>query len=656
MAGGIRPGNFGAGSRHPGSSHSSQQQPAQASSSSSTISNHSAQQPQTHQQPQQPHSVNQIHAFNRFQPSAAVFHDHEYQFSSSIPSNQQSAWSNQDGIGHSTWNNFAPVSSASFQPHYINPSNSPLWNTYPIQTSQRNNNNPYSNPQKQDVAVQERNPHQSSLKVPEAQVFNSNTFEIPDSEIGAGTTNQNIERPSKHEREIQKERGESMSRSEDVYQLGYLLESIVKNAASEAVAKSIQQYLPNLARQQNQHKQRNENLNERKNPLELEQEKHLSADDHMPRSISYSEELADLNIAGLGLSESSAEIKQNDTTSLGISYSALTPTTQYSLERSGVRSPNSEKVLLYTQKRIERLEFENIQLRTALALQEDKTSKDASRFENLEKLVVSLSMKLESVEQKQSESKRNVAQTSELSECMNSMNCSIQSSEKKTALIQNEIEHLREEFESKIVQVESNVKSILEMTEELKSSLADVVLTPEAIVEPVVDSDVLHRKQHEKRDAGKVEADLSTLNRKVESMQSSLKQLNLKMKQLTSKYDSQIDEIEENSVIRDSAVEKMREQLEQMGRLKKLVEQNLRLQSSAEETVKNQASMITKHVCIAMREFTARKIMENNEFIDSALRQRCPDYAKSDSCCVLFPCAKAQLEKPRTESEPPENQ
>lgn len=69
--------------------------------------------------------------------------------------------------------------------------------------------------------------------------------------------------------------------------------------------------------------------------------------------------------------------------------------------------------------------------------------------------------------------------------------------------------------------------------------------------------------------------------------------------------------------------------------LKKLIESNLRTQVSAESIVKEQVSLITKHVCVAMRQYTARRISENNSLIDRTLRARIPEYAKSEDQFVL---------------------
>eukprot|EP00177_Eucheuma_denticulatum_P004939 GFKZ01008971.1.p1 GENE.GFKZ01008971.1~~GFKZ01008971.1.p1 ORF type:complete len:493 (-),score=85.76 GFKZ01008971.1:580-2058(-) len=69
--------------------------------------------------------------------------------------------------------------------------------------------------------------------------------------------------------------------------------------------------------------------------------------------------------------------------------------------------------------------------------------------------------------------------------------------------------------------------------------------------------------------------------------------------------------------------------------LKKLIESNLRTQVSAEGIVKEQVSLITKHVCVAMRQYTTRRISENNSLIDQALRARVPDYAKNEGQFVL---------------------
>lgn len=69
--------------------------------------------------------------------------------------------------------------------------------------------------------------------------------------------------------------------------------------------------------------------------------------------------------------------------------------------------------------------------------------------------------------------------------------------------------------------------------------------------------------------------------------------------------------------------------------LKKLIESNMRNQLSAEGIVKEQVSLITKHVCMAMRQYTSRRISENNALIDQALRARIPEYAENEGQFVL---------------------
>lgn len=69
--------------------------------------------------------------------------------------------------------------------------------------------------------------------------------------------------------------------------------------------------------------------------------------------------------------------------------------------------------------------------------------------------------------------------------------------------------------------------------------------------------------------------------------------------------------------------------------LKKLIESNLRTQWNAESIVKEQVSLITKHVCVAMRQYTTRRISENNALIDQTLRARVPEYAKNEGQFVL---------------------
>lgn len=74
----------------------------------------------------------------------------------------------------------------------------------------------------------------------------------------------------------------------------------------------------------------------------------------------------------------------------------------------------------------------------------------------------------------------------------------------------------------------------------------------------------------------------------------------------------------------------------QLQSLKRLIESNLRNQMSAEGIVKDQVSLITKHVCMAVRQYTARQISENNTLIDQTLRARIPEYAKGHDQFVLI--------------------
>lgn len=69
--------------------------------------------------------------------------------------------------------------------------------------------------------------------------------------------------------------------------------------------------------------------------------------------------------------------------------------------------------------------------------------------------------------------------------------------------------------------------------------------------------------------------------------------------------------------------------------LKRLVETNLRSHSAAEGIVKDQAQLITRHVCVALRRFIGRRITENNQLIDKTMRARVPAYAESNSSFVL---------------------
>jgi hypothetical protein len=87
--------------------------------------------------------------------------------------------------------------------------------------------------------------------------------------------------------------------------------------------------------------------------------------------------------------------------------------------------------------------------------------------------------------------------------------------------------------------------------------------------------------------------------------------------------------------------------------LKRLVEANLRSHSSAEGIVKDQAQLITRHVCVALRQFIARRISDNNVLIDKALRARVPAYADAGEEFVLVREHDADPEDESDATSPP---
>lgn len=120
-----------------------------------------------------------------------------------------------------------------------------------------------------------------------------------------------------------------------------------------------------------------------------------------------------------------------------------------------------------------------------------------------------------------------------------------------------------------------------------------------------------------------------------------------RMKKLESSSDASAKRAEKMSTdlaLQSGAIDQLRNNgndalVMQVQRLKKLVEANLRSHASSEGVVQSQAQLITRHVCVALREFIARRIStritENNVLIDKTLRARVPAYAEGSDEFVL---------------------
>lgn len=134
----------------------------------------------------------------------------------------------------------------------------------------------------------------------------------------------------------------------------------------------------------------------------------------------------------------------------------------------------------------------------------------------------------------------------------------------------------------------------------------------------------------------KVNEKLSAEN---ESLKSELYSLKGSTKNKLKKLEKDVNTVVDNATLTECATESLKknysESADQVSKLKKLIEANLRSHASAQSIVKDQVSLITKHVCMAMRQYTARRITENNALIDKTLRSRIPAYAESSDSFVL---------------------
>lgn len=171
--------------------------------------------------------------------------------------------------------------------------------------------------------------------------------------------------------------------------------------------------------------------------------------------------------------------------------------------------------------------------------------------------------------------------------------------------------------------------------------------------------------------------ELTKLEKEVDGQSESMTNMRLKVKRLESQMgqmtkqaaesaalssgfekgmQSAMESFEESSISMRLHLDEMRERMDEnnlskrtdtidcnVKSLKKLIESNLRTQWNAENIVKEQVSLITKHVCVAMRQYTARRISENNALIDQALRARIPEYAKNNDDEQQFVLVREQF-------------
>lgn len=136
-----------------------------------------------------------------------------------------------------------------------------------------------------------------------------------------------------------------------------------------------------------------------------------------------------------------------------------------------------------------------------------------------------------------------------------------------------------------------------------------------------------------------VQADQMNLKKSVESAIDSVSSVRSRVKRIESQLTELAKHTEESIALNSGMEDGLRGKVDELGgavqSLKKLMEANLRTHSSAESIVKDQVSLITKHVCVAMRQYTSRRISENNELIHKTLAARIPEYAKNNDQFVL---------------------
>eukprot|EP00172_Hildenbrandia_rubra_P001263 Plantae.Rhodophyta-Hildenbrandia_rubra.ctg18051.p1 GENE.Plantae.Rhodophyta-Hildenbrandia_rubra.ctg18051~~Plantae.Rhodophyta-Hildenbrandia_rubra.ctg18051.p1 ORF type:complete len:466 (+),score=112.69 Plantae.Rhodophyta-Hildenbrandia_rubra.ctg18051:1997-3394(+) len=112
------------------------------------------------------------------------------------------------------------------------------------------------------------------------------------------------------------------------------------------------------------------------------------------------------------------------------------------------------------------------------------------------------------------------------------------------------------------------------------------------------------------------------------------KGLKSRLKRLEIALEKKGKESREGALLDQNMVESLTSRVERaetnVAKLKKLIASNLRTDQKVEEVVKTNVSVITKHVCSAMRYFTSKKITDNNRLLDKVLRQRISEYANHD--------------------------
>eukprot|EP00183_Erythrolobus_madagascarensis_P002700 CAMPEP_0185849682 /NCGR_PEP_ID=MMETSP1354-20130828/4107_1 /TAXON_ID=708628 /ORGANISM="Erythrolobus madagascarensis, Strain CCMP3276" /LENGTH=701 /DNA_ID=CAMNT_0028550263 /DNA_START=43 /DNA_END=2148 /DNA_ORIENTATION=- len=354
--------------------------------------------------------------------------------------------------------------------------------------------------------------------------------------------------------------------------------------------------------------------------------------------------------------------------------SALTPTSQESLLERGPRSPSGsvghgdtitqqQQQIDMLVSRMDALAVENDRLKVLVEQQAVEMSNTGKRNTLLEETLLALERRMDQEQKKEMSASGAIREPFRKNEhCPDEM-----------LGLREQVEELQSRWKEsssaavRISALEKSLREVVELKTELPTLQAQVEevllsrnsrmgaggcslanhLTPNenaaGDAEAKVSSDNSHssdadekERDAQKEETSSVRVEIDDCMKQVAGLQSSLKQLQAKTKQWNARSDSRLEQIEENAAMRESALERIQQQLVDLSRLKKLIEQNIRLHSSTEEIVKGQASMITKHVCVAMREFTARKITENNQLVDATLRARCSEYARNkDVRCVL---------------------
>lgn len=161
----------------------------------------------------------------------------------------------------------------------------------------------------------------------------------------------------------------------------------------------------------------------------------------------------------------------------------------------------------------------------------------------------------------------------------------------------------QEQVSSMIRRVECVEATLSQVAAGLSSRMADIEATE------------VKRKKDESRDELLSQKNGVELEKKVSNAVSqSVGSLRNRIRKLEAALETKRKSDEESNALQIGSIEaRMDKSQSEVAALKKLVEQNLRAHSSAQDIVKQQVSTVTKHVCAAMRAYTTRRLEENTK-------------------------------------------